>query len=231
MWKLVLLCFRISLVYHSNVKLHTSVQVTGQFSLQSLRVIVNMRETNKGRGYSIFKLANIVLPYVEDERSQGEVGDVHRVADQKSILASCKLILNDGQELFQDSFSDLLEFSGLGVISLNTLDTCDLGENFGVGVENDVVYYSRSPVFGVVVSVLNAEGTQNSVGLLSTLASKMDDRHPVHLTAVASGFPREPGLPLKANQFIVYAFMRQQLNDRVGSAVSLLEVLNLDFLT
>ena len=93
----------------------------------------------------------------------------------------------------------MLEFSSLGVISLNALDTCDLGEKVGVCVENDVVYDSGSPVFGIIVPVENSEGAENSVGLLTTLSSLMDDRESIHLTAVTRCFPSEPGLSLKAN--------------------------------
>ena len=90
----------ISLSCHSNVELDSCVKVAGQFDLQSQGVKADVREINEGRGYRIFKLASIVLPNVENERSEGKVGDIHLVTDQEFRLATRKLIFNDGQELF-----------------------------------------------------------------------------------------------------------------------------------
>ena len=205
----------------------TRAEMLGQLLLKSVRVGSHEREIQKYWIEGRLERTDVVLQDVEDEGSESEVSNGDLVVNEEHLAGAVQLLLADGQEVPKDSISDLLRF-GVLLLFWHEEDLGDGVESVVVAVKHHVHDPRRLPVSGVVVSMLDAKGAQNSIRLLAALVSHMDDRKTSHLADLPLSFPGSPCVLRHRDELVLGRLVLEQLDKWVRPAVPDIEVLNLD---
>ena len=200
-----------------------------EFTVESACVLAELRVVNEDGSESSGKGAHIVLQDVEGQASEDEISDGKIITDDElASLNFSELLLANSKEFGKQSSFEGLDSSRLLFLSGEDKDLAKGIENVAPCVDNHVDEASLLPVVMGVVAVLDTERAEDCEGLLLALATACSDGQTTELTSVTSSLSLTPSI--LGSRYILErnTLVFKKLDERVGAAVSVLEVLNLD---
>ena len=200
-----------------------------EFTVESACVLAELRVVNEDGSESSGKGAHIVLQDVEGQASENEISDGKIITDDElASLNFSELLLTNGKEFGKQSSFEGLDGSRLLLLSGEDKDLAKGIENVAPCVDDHVDEASLLPVVMGVVAVLDTERAEDCEGLLLALATACSDGQTTELTSVTSSLSLTPSI--LGSRYILErnTLVFKKLDERVGAAVSVLEVLNLD---
>ena len=198
-------------------------------SVKSASVLAKLRVVSEDGAKWGRKRALIVLQDVESQASKNKISDGKIITDDEFTTCNfSKLLLCNSKELGEQSGLESLDGGRLFRILGEDKDLAKGIEHVAPSVDNHVDDASLLPVVVRVIAVLDAERSEDCEGLLLTLATASSDGQTAELSSVTSSLSLAPGILGSHHVLERNTLVFKELDGGVGTAIGILEVLNLD---